>query len=252
MQLEGKVAIITGAGTGLGKLAAVRFAREGAKVASIGRRPEKLEETRQDVEAVGGEFLAYRGDMSVPEEVDGLVQQTADRFGSLDIVINNAGIHAKPAIAHEVAIEDFDAFISINLRGPFMLMRAAIPHMLKAGGGSIINIASTVGVVGVKYCTAYGTAKGGMLNMTRTVAMDYADKGIRVNCVATGGMTKTENTRLLSDREVDMIREGYPPAPTGMLSDPEDVSELLVFLAGPRSTNVTGETINFNGGETAR
>ena len=105
MQLEGKVAVITGAGTGLGKLAAIRFAREGAKVSSIGRRPEKLEETRQGVEAVGGEFLAYRGDMSAPENIDELVQQTADRFGGIDIVINNAGIHAKPAIAHEVAIE---------------------------------------------------------------------------------------------------------------------------------------------------
>ncbi len=251
MQLRGKVAIITGAGTGLGKATAIVFAREGARIATIGRRPEKLADVEREVRAAGSELLPFQGDVSKPEDVHELVRRTVERFKGVDILINNAGIHAKPRLTHEVPLEEFDAFINTNLRGPFLLMREVIPIMLTRGGGSIINIASEVGMVGVKYCVSYGTVKGAMINMTRTVALDYADKGIRVNCVPVGGMSGTENTLHFTTEERAKMKEGMPRRPTGKQSAASDVAEMLLFLAGPYATNITGAVFSHDGGSTA-
>jgi len=184
-------------------------------------------------------------------DVRELVRRTVDRFKGVDILINNAGIHAKPRLTHEVPLEEFDAFINTNLRGPFLLMREVIPIMLTRGGGSIINIASEVGMVGVKYCVSYGTVKGAMINMTRTVALDYADKGIRVNCVPVGGMSGTENTLHFTPEERAKMKEGMPRRPTGKQSAASDVAEMLLFLAGPYATNITGAVFSHDGGSTA-
>ena len=252
MQLMGKIAIITGAATGLGLKTAEVFIQEGARVATIGRRLEKLKEAEAAIKKVGGELLTVQGDMGKPEDVKRLVDATVAKWGGLDIVVNNAGIHAKPALTHETSLEEFDAFLNINLRGPFMLVKEAVPHMLRRGGGAIVNISSIVGVVGVKYCVSYGTAKGGMLNMTRAMAMDYADKGIRVNCVAPFGMSPTESTRLMSAEEHARLQESLPRAPIGRQSTTDEVAHLILFLVGPYSGNMTGAIIPADGGYTAR
>ena len=175
MLLEGKVAIVTGGGTGLGARTAELFAREGAKVAIVGRRARPLEETASTIRAEGGQALVYPGDLSLEESVEGLVERTAREFGGVDILVNNAGKHSKPHLAHETPIQLFDSFIAINLRAPFMLIRAAVPHMLRRGGGAIVNISSIAGAAGIKYSAAYCTAKGGLVHMTKTIALDYAD-----------------------------------------------------------------------------
>ncbi len=252
MLLDGKVAIITGAGTGLGKTTAVVFAKEGAKIGTIGRRLEKLKDVEAEVQAIGGEIIVHEGDMALQSDVKALVKETAGRFGGVDIVINNAGLHSAPRYTHEVPLQEFDDFINVNLRGPFMLIQEAVPYMLKAGGGSIINIGSMVGMVGVRSCVSYGTVKGAMINMTRTIAMDYADKGIRVNCVSTGGMLGTENRLKMTPEQSALIGSSICKPATGRSSSTEDVAQLLLFLAGPYSTNITGANIPHDGGATAR
>jgi len=252
MQLQGKVAIITGAGTGLGKSVAELFLREGASVATIGRRPEKLQEAANEIRATDRNWLAVQGDISKPEDIKALVSRTIGKFGGVDIIVNNAGIHTKPYLTHDCPIEVFDAFINTNLRGPFLLVKEAVPSMLQRGGGSIVNVSSIVGYVGVKYCVAYGTAKGGMINMTRTIAMDYADKGIRVNCIVPSGMYPTENTLLFTEEDRRMMAEAIPRSPTGKPSRTEDVAQLVLLLVGPYGENITGAIIPHDGGYTAR
>ncbi len=252
MLLEGKVAIVTGGGTGLGARTAELFAREGAKVAIVGRRARPLEETASTIRAEGGHALVYPGDLSLEETVEGLVERTAREFGGVDILVNNAGKHSKPHLAHETPIQLFDSFIAINLRAPFMLIRAAVPHMLRRGGGAIVNISSIAGAAGIKYSAAYCTAKGGLVHMTKTIALDYADKGITVNCICPGGMGGTENREEMTPDDLTLMAEAIPRPPLGWSPEAAEMAHTVLFLAGPHARHITGAVLNADGGYTAR
>ena len=239
--VEGSVAIVTGGGTGLGAATASVLARAGARVVINGRREEKLAETAARIREEGGEVTPCPGDVSRPEDVRDLVERAVKEYGGVDVLVNNAGIHAHFRPAHEVPIDEFDHYLAINLRGPFLATKAVIPHLLARGGGSIVNVASMAGV------------KGGLVQMTRTVALDYADKGIRVNCICPAGMTPTENRDRLSPEEMTLAGEAVGGgAPVGGSASTEEVAQAILFLVGPHGRFITGAIIPIDGGYTAR
>ena len=249
--LKGKAAIITGGGTGLGAAMARLFAAEGAKVAVTGRRPAPLEETAAAIRAGGGEAIALPGDVSNPGDVQAAVEGAVAAFGGIDILVNNAGLHSKPFLTHETPIDWFDRFYAVNLRGPFLMIRAAVPHMLERDYPAILNISSMVGVSAFKYCAAYGAAKAGLQHLTKVVALDYADRDLRANCIAPGGMAGTE-TEKLEPGDLALLQESIRPAPLGWMPHVDQMAQLALFLVGPHARHITGAIFSADGGTTAR
>jgi NAD(P)-dependent dehydrogenase (short-subunit alcohol dehydrogenase family) len=248
--LDGKRAVITGAGTGLGAASARAFAREGAAVTLVGRREEKLQETAASIADAGVDVAIVPGDVSELSTAERAVEAS----GGVDVLLNNAGIHAHPFHIHEHPIDEWDAFMAIDLRGPFLFTRASLPSMLERGGGSIINISSMVGLVGFKFSAAYGAAKAGLQSLTQTTAVEYADRGIRANCICPGGMEPVERADLdaagyLKLNEAVTAGGGVP---AGRVAHVDEVAQLVLFLAGPNSTSMTGSIIPFDGGYTAK
>jgi NAD(P)-dependent dehydrogenase (short-subunit alcohol dehydrogenase family) len=253
MQVKGKVAVVTGAGTGLGASTSRVLAREGADVVLVGRRKEKLEETAESMAGLPGRALISAGDVALEETAERVVAEATDTFGGVDVLINNAGIHAHPLLVHETPVEEFDAFYNIDLRGPFLFTRAAIRSMLDRGQGAVVNISSMVAVVGFKYSSAYASAKGGLIALTRATAADYGEAGIRANCICPGGMEPVERGNLIPS-DYDRLHEAAARA-GGSLVDRvahvDEVAEMVLFLCGPNSLSLTGAVINFDAGFTA-
>ncbi len=257
MVLPGKTAIITGAGTGLGAGTAKLFAKNGANVVLIGRRAAKLEEVTEWIRAERGSALPIPGDITKLRTVRSLVAQTIAEFGGVDILVNCAARHPKWNYAHRVSLQHFDESFSVNLRAPFMLIREVIPSMLERGGGSIINYSSILGVRGTRFAAAYCASKAGLVNLTRAVALEYADKGIRVNCICRGGIRPVDgpvDDRHYTLEEQAMLAEAgrsRSPVPLGRAATPDEMAQTLLYLAGPHSVHVTGSVINADGGSSA-
>ena len=252
-QLDGKVAIVTGAGTGLGAACARVFTREGCDVVLVGRRREKLEDTAASIDASPGRAEVVPGDVSLEATADAAIAAATTRFGGVDILVNNAGIHAHPLLVHETPVDEFDEFLAVDLRGPFLLTRAAVPHMIERRGGAIVNISSMVGVVGFKYGCSYSAAKGGLDALTRTTAADYGEHGIRANSIAPGGMEPVERGNLVPEdyaRLIESTRSGGG-AIIDRMAHVDEVAELVLFLCGPHSLSLTGAVIPFDAGFTA-
>jgi NAD(P)-dependent dehydrogenase (short-subunit alcohol dehydrogenase family) len=251
--LEGKVAIITGAGTGLGASCARAFARDGADVVLVGRRAQKLEETAASMSDLAGRAVVVAGDVALEATATHTVAVAAEQFGGVDILVNNAGIHAHPLLVHETPPEEFDEFVAVDLRGPFLFTRAAVPSMLERQGGAIVNISSMVAVVGFKYSCSYAAAKGGLISLTRSTAADYGEVGIRANCITPGGMQPVERGNLVPEDYVRLMEA--VGAAGGTLVDRtahvDEVAELVTFLVGPQSLSLTGAVIPFDSGFTA-
>jgi NAD(P)-dependent dehydrogenase (short-subunit alcohol dehydrogenase family) len=252
-QLDGLVAIVTGAGTGLGAATAAVFAREGANVTLVGRRREKLDDVAAPIAADGGRALVVDGDVADPETATRVVDATVREFGGIDVLLNNAGIHATPYLLHETPMEEWDSFLAVDLTGPFLFAKACLPSMMERGGGSIVNIASMVALVGYRGCTSYAAAKGGLIAMTRTIAVEYAPYGIRANCVCPGGMEPVERGNLTPEH-MDALREAALLGGGSLLgtADVADVAEFLALLAGAHTRALTGAVIPFDGGFTAK
>jgi len=250
---DGKGAIVTGAGTGLGRSTAVALARRGAGVTLVGRRADKLKETADLVTRAGGTAEVVAGDVSAETTATQAVDRTVTAFGGTDILINNAGIHAHPALLHETPVAEFDEFIAIDLKGPFLFTRAAIPAMLDRGGGAILNVSSFVGLVGWKYGTAYAVAKGGLHQLTRMTAVEYSEHGIRCNCICPSGMEPVERGNLVA-ADYDKLNEAVGLG-GGFLGPGvchvDDMAELVVFLCGPHVPTMTGAIIPVDSGFTA-
>jgi NAD(P)-dependent dehydrogenase (short-subunit alcohol dehydrogenase family) len=251
-RLAGKVALITGGGTGIGKAVALAFAREGAKVAVAGRRLEKLQEVAEEIKAQGGDGLAIACDVARAKEAEAAVQQVAERFGLLNVLVNNAGVLSATTI-EGIAEEEWDRLMSINLKGPFLVSRAALPSFRKAGGGAIVNVGSILGLVAMKDRAAYCASKGGVTMLTKAMALDHAQDKVRVNCICPS-IVETELLKGLfgANEQGQALRDSrIASIPLGRMGRPADVAELAVFLASEESSWLTGAAIPLDGGLSA-
>lgn len=247
MRLEGKVALITGGGTGIGQDAAVGMAGEGARVAVLGRRLEPLNETVDLIKKAGGEALAISADVTAIEAMERARQTIADAWGRLDVLVNNAGVHiVKPFL--ETSLEDFDRVYQTDLRSVFLVSQVMIPLMLKNSGGSVINISSILGVLGSPNNTAYCAMKGGVVQLTRAMAAELGPQ-IRVNCLCPSHivtpmiedwMKKVEEKGTMDrlNRLFPMKRIGYP----------RDMTGAVIFFASEESSWLTGNIFMTDGG----
>lgn len=251
-RLAGKVALITGGGTGIGRAIAVAFAREGASVAVAGRRLEKVKEVANAIEKQGGAALALQCDVSHEKDAERAVSETAKKFGKLDVLVNNAGALSVSTV-DTITEDDWDRVISVNLKGPFLMSRAALKEFRKNGGGTIVNIGSVLGLVAMKDRAAYCASKGGVTMLTKAMALDHAHENVRVNCICPS-IVETELVKGLFDdseqgKRLKQSRMGT--IPLGRFGKPADVAELAVFLASDESSWLTGTAIPLDGGLTA-
>jgi NAD(P)-dependent dehydrogenase (short-subunit alcohol dehydrogenase family) len=246
--LEGKVAIITGAGSGIGKAAAELFAKEGAKVIVSDINEANGKSAADEIKKNGGEAFFIKADSSKPEDNEALVKQTVEKYGSLDIAVNNAGIGGPLATTGEYPVDGWQKVIGINLSGVFYGLRYQIPAMLEKGG-SIVNIASILGSAGTKLSPAYVAAKHGVVGLTKAAALEYADKNIRINSVGPGYIKTPLVMSSLDKTALDALVGLHP---IGRLGESDEIAELILWLASPKSSFVTGSYYPADGGYLAQ
>jgi NAD(P)-dependent dehydrogenase (short-subunit alcohol dehydrogenase family) len=246
--LKGKVAVVTGGASGIGRATAALFAREGANVVVADYEPTGGQDTVKMIKGEGGEAFFVETDVSRPEDVERMVKETVKTYGLLDILFNNAGV-GETAKATEASLEHWERVLAINLRGVFLGCKYAIPRMIRNGGGSIINNASILAEVGFSEATAYAASKHGIVGLTQTIAIDYAAQGIRANTVCPG-FIRTPMVMKGLDEETRGYIAGLHPL--GRMGEPEEVAEAVLFLASDRSSFVTGTCLFVDGGYTAR
>jgi len=251
-RLSGKVALITGGGTGIGRACALLFGAEGARVAIAGRRTGPLEEVRRGIEGAGGSALAVACDVTERASVEAAVAAIMGDLGRLDVVVNNAGA-VVVATVEETSDEEWRRVLDANLTGTFLVSRAVLPALRKAGGGSIVNIASILGLVSRKQRAAYSAAKAGVVGLTRAMALDHAHENIRVNCVCPS-IIETElglqSIAKAPDPQAERRRRAAE-IPLGRMGKPEDVAQMALYLASDESAWVTGAALPLDGGLTA-
>ena len=237
-----KVALVTGAGSGIGEACASLLASRGAKVLVADL---DLTAATRVAGAIGNSARPHAVDVTNPQACEAMVAATVESFGRLDVAVNNAGIGGSQALTGEYPLDDWAAVIGVNLSGVFYSMRAEIPTMLNNGGGSIVNMASIAGSVGFAQMVAYVSAKHGVVGMTKTAALEYAQRGIRVNSVGPGFI----HTPLLSQEIAAGVAHLHP---TGRLGRSDEVAEMVAFLASDRASNTTGSYFLTDGGYTAQ
>lgn len=251
-RLSGKVALITGGGTGIGRAIALAFAREGASVAVAGRRLEKLKEVRREIEKQGGSAMAIECDVTRAKDTERAVSETAKKFGKLNVLVNNAGLLSVSTI-DSVSEKEWDRVMTVNVKGPFLMSRAALREFRKAGGGAIVNIGSVLGLVAMKNRAAYCASKGGVTMLTKAMALDHAHENVRVNCICPA-IVETELVKGLFDssEQGQALRKArIGTIPLERFGKPVDAAELAVFLASEESSWITGAAIPLDGGLTA-
>ena len=254
--LAGRVVVVTGAANGIGRsiaqmAAAERGAVMVADISGIGER------TAEDIRAVGGTAEYTSCDVSETEQVRGLMERTRERFGAIDVLVSNAGIGGDALRLHELSVDSWDRTVAVNLRGPFLCAKFAIPHLLKTGRGVIVNIASTYGLVGAPLSPAYCATKGAVVNLTRQLAVDYGHQNLRVNAICPGyvdtdmgghraRLSKVEADAALARREMHASEQ-----PLGRQASPDEIAGVAIFLASDASSFMTGAIIPVDGGCTA-
>ena len=251
-RLSGKVALITGGGTGIGRAIALAFAREGASVAVAGRRLEKLRQVINEVHKQDGAGLAMECDVARARDVERAVKGTVERFGRVNVLVNNSGtLHV--STVEGISEEEWDRVMTVNVKGPFLMSRAVLPEFRKCGGGVIVNLGSVLGLVAVKDRAAYCASKGGVTMLTKAMALDHAHENIRVNCICPS-IVETELVKGVFDQSEQgqaLRKARVATIPLGRIGQPVDVAEMAVFLASEESSWLTGTAIPLDGGVTA-
>ena len=250
--LDGKTTLVTGGGSGIGRATSLAYAREGARVVVVDVNVEGGEETVQQIKEAGGEAILVHADVAKPEDTQAMVAQAVEAFGSLDCAFNNAGVSGRERwLTAEYPEEEWDRVTSINLKGVWLCMKAEIPQMLKQGGGAIVNTASVAGLVGIRGTAAYIAAKHGVVGLTKAAALEYADRGIRVNSVCPGYI----HTPLVQgvfdsvDGYEDQVKSRHP---VGRLGEPQEIAEAVLWLSSDSASFVTGHNMAVDGGYTAQ
>ena len=249
-RLAGKICIVTGAGSGIGRASAIRFAEEGAKVTAVDIDGDAVEAT---VRSIGPEAVAVQADVSVAAEVKAYTDATVERWGGLHVVFNNAGVNL-PGVFHEATDEVIDRTLNVNVKGCIYGCRYAIPYMLAGGGGSLINTTSVNGIVAEPFLTIYATSKGAIVMLSKGIALDYAKQGIRCNALAPGWVDTPINyahAEMLGGlKEVYATIDSFQPI--GRPGEPREIANVALFLASDESSFVTGSVIVADGGMTAK
>lgn len=239
-QIAGKIAIVTGAGAGIGRAIALRFAAEGARVlaADISGQENRLAGEAK------GEVVPMHCDMAKPDDVAAVIEACKARFGRLDILVNNAGIGSVQKPLHEIAFEEWDKVMAVNVRGAFAALKYGLPLMIKSGGGAVVNLASIGSFRAAPLASPYITSKGAMLMLTKQAALEYAQDNIRVNAVCPG----TTATPILANTPPDMLAFLEGRIPMSRLGTPEEVANVALFLASDQASFVTGAYFIVDGG----
>ncbi len=243
MELNGKVALVTGAAQGIGKAVTLLLARQGADVIVADVNIEKAEETAKEVEALGRQAMAAKVDVTRLQEVEQMVEEGVRRFGKIDILINNAGI-ARDKLILRMTEEDWDAVLGVNLKGTFNCTKAVIKHMSRQRSGKIVNIASVSGEMGNPGQANYAASKAGVIGLTKTIAREFAQRGINVNAIAPGYI-QTPMTDALPEKAKEELNRMIPME---RLGTPEDVAQAVLFLVSEASSYITGNVLKVNGG----
>ena len=249
MRLKDKVAIVTGASSGIGREIAMVYAREGAKVVAVARRLERLQELVDEAKELPGEILAVQGDISKLEDIKNMHQKAVDTYGTVDILVNNAGILDEFAPVADVSDEMWERIMKVNLNGPFYAIREIIPTMLKQGKGNIVNVSSIGGLCGYRAGAAYTSSKHGLIGLSKNTAFYYGNKNIRCNTICPGGV-ETEITCNGSFHEEGQNRAMSGVANCMGIGTPNQIANIAVFLASDESSLINGASIAADGGWT--
>jgi NAD(P)-dependent dehydrogenase (short-subunit alcohol dehydrogenase family) len=244
-RLKGKVALITGGGSGMGRASCVLFAREGARVAVVDRVEAAGRETVRLIADEGREASFVEADVARPADVERMIGATVAGYGRLDVLFNNAGIEGPSVNLLEYGEDDWARVIAVNLTAVYLAMRAAIPHMIDQGGGVILSTASVAGLVGLARSSAYSAAKAGVIGLTRTVALEYGPQNIRANCICPGFISTPMLDRVRGDRPEEALQRYTPLRRVGRA---DDIAHAAVYLASDEASYVTGVPFMVDGG----
>ena len=242
-QLENKIAVVTGAGRGIGKAIALKFAAEGADVVCVSRTEANSQQTADEIKALGRQAWAHAVDVGEAASVEACAKQILEDCGKVDILVNNAGV-TRDTLLMRMSEEDWDTVLDTNLKGAFLLHKAFARAFMKQRSGRVINVASVVGLMGNAGQCNYAASKAGLIALTKSIAKELASRGVNVNALAPG-FIDTDMTQALNDQQREEIQKNIP---LGRLGSAEDIAEAALFLAGPASAYITGQVLTVDGG----